>query len=296
MCRIFFKKKLILIFQLVRLVQLKQFCDENSESLNETEWDQVQNIIAILEPFNKYSKKLQSKDVTLSDFFGFWILLRIKLSKANDQLSKQLLVQMDRYHNMLIDNPAMIATVYLDPRYQRGLGSKKSLAVKFLADLYEKIIRLESAEDETAPIETHEKSTDDYEFDDMNEYLDACESVCTIQRSSNAQDPKQTITEILNNFSGEELALSASILDYWESKKNTHPELYKLALVMMAIPPTQTSVERVFSALALVLTSHRTNLGDIILENILLVRLNHELISSSEVELVKEGDTDVRSH
>lgn len=77
-----FKKKLISIFQLVRLVQLKQFCDENSESLNETEWDQVQNIITILEPFNKYSKKLQSKNVTLSDFFGYWIMLRIKLSKV----------------------------------------------------------------------------------------------------------------------------------------------------------------------------------------------------------------------
>lgn len=90
----------------------------------------------------------------------------------------------------------------------------------------------------------------------------------------------QKITRILNEFDGEKLAFTASMLDYWESKRDSHPELYKLASVMMAIPPTQTAVERVFSALALVLTSHRTNLGDEILENILLVRLNHNLLST----------------
>lgn len=60
----------------------------------------------------------------------------------------------------------------------------------------------------------------------------------------------------------------------------------------MAIPPTQASVERTFSALALVLTSHRTNLGDEILENILLVRLNHDLSINhdkySEIEVEVE--------
>lgn len=60
----------------------------------------------------------------------------------------------------------------------------------------------------------------------------------------------------------------------------------------MAIPPTQTAVERVFSALALVLTSHRTNLGDEILENILLVRLNHNLLSTSGSEPNENVDTD----
>lgn len=267
------------------MVKLKQFCDENTNSsLNEIEWSQVQNIISVLEPFNKYSKALQSKDVTLSDFFGFWLMLRIKLSKSNDQLSTQLLVQMDRYHSMLIDHPAMIAAVYLDPRYQRGLGTKKSLAVTFLANLYEKILRLESADDETNPSNSSENTNQamNNEYDDLSEYLDACDSVSSPnERISNKGVEQHDITKLLEDFEDEKLPFTASILDYWESKKDTNPELYKLATVVMAIPPTQTAVERVFSALALILTSHRTNLGDVILENILLVRLNHSLLSNA---------------
>lgn len=156
--------------------------------MNETEWSQVQNIISILEPFNEDSKKLKSKNATLSDFFGYWTILRIKISKSNDQLSQRLLVQMDRYHSMLIEHPTMIATVYLDPRFQRGLGVKKSLAVKFLADLYQKIIRLESAEDETAPNETYKNSNNNETYDGLDEYLDACSSVCPRQNISNTQD------------------------------------------------------------------------------------------------------------
>lgn len=270
-------------------MKLKQFCDKHLKgTLTEEEWDSVKEIITILEPFNKYSKKLQSEKVTLSDFFGYWTLLRIKVSKSNSQLSQQLLIQMNRYHEMLIDNPAVVGAVFLDPRYQRGLGSKLSLAIDFLVDLYEKITKIEASSDASATVEPKKKkktNTNDAEsYDELNEYLNACNSAYNVPRLSsfNVQsNTKQMITKILNDFIGEELPLTASILDYWKTQNNIKPELHKLASVLMAIPPTQTAVERVFSALALVLTSHRTRLGDEILENILLVRLNHNLLDKN---------------
>lgn len=257
------------------------FCDENScGTLTEIEWNEVKNTITTLEPFNKYSKKLQSETVTMSDFFGFWTLLRIKVSKSTDQFSEQLLTQMNKYHEMLMDNPIIIAAVYLDPRYQRALGPKKSLAVKFLADLYEKILKIESTDDASAATETIDREEGD-SYEELNEYLDACGSVYNNDRTTPSTDTpnlKDVINGLLNDFDGEELPITASILEYWKKQSATKPELYKLASVLMAIPPTQTVVERLFSALALVLTSHRTNLGDQILENILLVRANHDLL------------------
>lgn len=275
-------------------MKLKQFCDENlNETLTETEWAHVKNIITILEPFNKYSKKLQSEKVTLSDFFGYWTVLRIKMSKSDDQFSQQLLNQMNNYHDMLIENPTIIGAVYLDPRYQRGLGNKKSLAVDFLADLYEKITRIEAFNDASISVEIEENNNhSDGSYEELNEYLDACNSAYGMERT-NYLDARQKITNILNDFNGEGLPLTASVLEYWKEKSNTKPELYKLASVMMTIPPTQTSVERVFSALALVLTSHRTRLGDETLENILLVRLNHDLFVKDNLNTEKEVEVDV---
>lgn len=274
-------------------MKLKQFCDANvKDSLTEIEWNAVKDIIPTLEPFNKYSKKLQSETVTLSDFFGYWTLLRIKVSKPDDQLSEQLLIQMNKYHDMLIDNPAVIGAVFLDPRYQRGLGSKITLAIDFLAGLYEKITRIETSNDASTTVEAEKESSsnnNDDSYDDLNEYLNACHSAYGVSRSnsSNAQNTKQMITKILNDFIGEELPLTASILEYWKTKVDTNPELHKLASVLMAIPPTQTAVERVFSALALVLTSHRTRLGDETLENILLVRLNQDLLVNNNINLIE---------
>jgi hAT family C-terminal dimerisation region len=40
------------------------------------------------------------------------------------------------------------------------------------------------------------------------------------------------------------------------------PQLFGLSQVVLAVPPTQVSVERAFSALGLILTARRNRLGD----------------------------------
>lgn len=265
-------------------MKLKPFLNANPhvKEFNNIEWEAIEDIINILAPFNRYSKKLQSETLTLSDLYGYWMLLRIKVSKSDHELSKQLLIEMNgTYHKILTENPAVIATVYLDPRYQRGLGARKCLAVTFLADLYEKIVRVET-DDTTISIETNDVSKDheDGSYEELDEYLNACNSAYGnfSVNSSSTHDENEDITKILYDFNNKELPLTASVLDYWKRNQHTYPQLFKLSTVMMAIPPTQTTVERVFSALALVLTSHRTRLGDKSLEDILLVRLNYVLL------------------
>lgn len=48
-------------------------------------------------------------------------------------------------------------------------------------------------------------------------------------------------------------------------------------MVVLATPSNQVSVERSFSALALVLTSHRAGLGQDALEDILIIKLNRDI-------------------
>ena len=51
------------------------------------------------------------------------------------------------------------------------------------------------------------------------------------------------------------------MLQYWELRRFSHPELYKLSQVVLSIPATQVSVERAFSALSLVLSHLRSRMS-----------------------------------
>lgn len=68
-----------------------------------------------------------------------------------------------------------------------------------------------------------------------------------------------------------------NVWEHWIQRKATHPELAAVAAVVLAVPATQSMVERAFSALGLVLSPHRSTLGEDTLENILLIKLNKDV-------------------
>lgn len=83
------------------------------------------------------------------------------------------------------------------------------------------------------------------------------------------------IESILRAFITEpRIPSSQNILEYWESQKITRPKLYALAKVVLAVPATQVSVERLFSSLRFVMERLRYNLNDTTVENILVIRNN----------------------
>jgi hAT family C-terminal dimerisation region len=90
--------------------------------------------------------------------------------------------------------------------------------------------------------------------------------------------------KIMNVLNSPKQPLNANILQYWDLKKLYEPELYKISQVILAVPPTQVSVERAFSALALILTYLRTKMRSDNLENILITNLNKEYVDSMEFD------------
>lgn len=75
--------------------------------------------------------------------------------------------------------------------------------------------------------------------------------------------------------------INLDVWEYWLKREKTHPELFEVAMVVLATPSNQVSVERAFSALALVLSPHRAGLGHEALENILLIKLNKDVFEQS---------------
>lgn len=280
----------IFILQLLRLLELKDFCLSlindavnfkkiESNLLSESEWTAVEHLISILKPFYDCTIKLQSDNCALSDFYGYWLSISHKLGKITHypDFIEKLKNQMNDYKDRLLENPVLISAVYLDPRYQRSLSrEKRQTAVLFLSGLYRKAISFESEENTVAGQQP------DADIDDA--FIEFMESLGRdsvgderITQSESEKRNNLDITTLLENFNGIQGNLNVPVLDFWKSNKTARPELFKLAQIIFAVPPTQTSVERAFSVFAIIFTPRRNQLGDGILQDILLVRLNSDI-------------------
>lgn len=108
-------------------------------------WDAVKEILCVLKPFYEVSIKLQSEFRTLSDFYGDWIRITIKINKSkNTELVGLIKEEMDKRKIQLLDNPMVISAIFLDPRYQRVLNKEQmELAIFFCKGVYHKLNLLE---------------------------------------------------------------------------------------------------------------------------------------------------------
>lgn len=257
--------------------------------LSETDWNGMNKILEVLKPFYVYSTRLQAENTTLSDLYGFWIHINIKMQKISDSnLKKNILLEMDRRKILLLNNPIIIGAVFLDPRYQCLLDEdQRSLAIFFLKGVYQKLDRLENQQQENANglhNESSEKANESNSSDEMSAYINSVVNRIPVNLGLEEDKVEQALTE----FNGTLGDVKKPVLEYWEeNKQNTI--LHKLSQLIYAVPPTQTTVERCFSALPLVLSSLRTSISDTNLNNILLIRSNRNLlqeIGTSDKEFV----------
>lgn len=270
------------------MIDLRSFCenlhDDNQIQqimLNESEWDSIIEIHAILKPFAVVTKKLQSTNITLSDFFGMWMNLKIKVQRQSgtNPFASKIFSNMQNRHDVLIEIPVMLAAVHLDPRYNVMLTlDQKITAEDFLEVLYRRIQandinQTQQQQPDMNPVQNVDSSLDEITLliQQIRSRTDQ-NNVLHVNTDSTAINIKQ----LIHDFNDTE-EISKSVIEYWEEKKTSKAELYQIVTVLFAIPPTQSSVERAFSALALTLTPLRTKLTDEALENMLIIRLNKSI-------------------
>lgn len=243
--------------------------------LTEEQWADAEKIGEILEPFRKYSVLLQSGKCTLSDFYGYWHILRLKVSKQDHELATLISTEMNEREEILLQNPLLLSAVYLDPRYQRGLNDNgKAIAVQYLKNLHFKIKAIEKASVPSDQLNEHSRRSS---FDDIESFLDSIQN-SDHNRANGTAPSSDEILDALHAFYGVRETARIDVLEYWEKRKVANPQLYELSCTVFAVPPTQTTVERCFSSLPVVITSRRSRLGQDSLENILLLRLNPSIL------------------
>lgn len=285
-------------YMLERLLKLRSFCEElqnlNEDFVTTDEfWLEVNRIFKALKFVADAMTKLQSSSLTLSDVYGIYTLLSHQLQRnytsTNDQLSLSLLNALKVRENMILKTVPMYACMYLDPRYQCMLDeSEKTAAKGHLIELYNRVKKNASEsviainEDCSSALELSTISTEQDDDLNMNSLLNSiiqekCKSMPNLNTGVSA------IETILNEFNfpgNKRMNCESNVWDYWRNNTFNRPELYRLAAVVFAVPPTEVGTERNFSILSFVLNKYRNKLESSSLERIMFMKANADLFES----------------
>lgn len=178
-------------------------------------------------------------------------------------LGEKMLAAIDSFRGQLLANPMLLAAVYLDPRFTKYLKvPNKTLAISKLVKVWNHIN--ESGDSNNIRVED--------EDDDLEAYLSEGMIETRISNSD--------IYNLLEHFSKlPPEKPKTNVLEFWERNKYAKPELYKLSQVVYCVAPTQTPTERSNSTLSFVFTRLRGNIGQKLLEDILVARPNADLFN-----------------
>lgn len=256
---------------------------------------------------------LQNKDFTLSDFLGCFKIMDMKLNQiiTNDSVKKYTTLAsnlqscLNQRKSKLLDNPLSLCAAFLDPRYKCEIDrdqDKMRFVEMTLEHLWDKMRSVNDKEQ--APVK--EASTTVNTSGDMSSLFDELDNhyrAIGVESGSLGENMHRRIDH--PDFSRNDISIqiskyeqatsthrmksSESIHDYWNTRKNEFgPELREIADVVFAIPPTQAAVERCFSALKFLFTEQRCNLGEELLECLMLVHLNPDFFESVKEQEIKD--------
>ncbi|XP_055610540.1 uncharacterized protein LOC129757363 [Uranotaenia lowii] len=238
-----------------------------------------------LKPLYISTKEMQAKHLSLGDFYIQWLrcLMEVKQLTTNE-LAKSLIISLTTRLQQLKNNFAFKAALLIDPRFNYlssavFMPEEKESIRNFIIATSKRIRALKPVEPVVATPSVPEPDTVTQDLDDfMTDLFGGVPPSANNDNVGQGQDSfiKQLNALDLENHQNHKY----DIWKHWKDRINSHPELAEVALSIMSVPSTQVSVERSFSGLALVLSPARTNLTAKNLENILLVKLNSELLKT----------------
>lgn len=202
------------------------------------------------------------------------------------QLAAELVKAMERREKQLLENDAIQASIYLDPRFLPFLLKENhTTAIAKLENVWVKLQALDGKGSASEIVTSLSVIASCLVDASSEEKTSSSAPNDILQRSwaklmaSKKKEPVATysLRRQLEDFEQTEtLEPSQDILQYWETKKYVMPQLYQLATVVHAAPATQVSVERLFSGMSYILSNLRTNMKSQTLDNVMVVRCNEQ--------------------
>ncbi|KAE8738627.1 hypothetical protein FOCC_FOCC015885 [Frankliniella occidentalis] len=288
-----------------------QTSDEIEHGLSEDKWKAVDALLEDLGPARKATTDLQREDLTLGEFFAIWtgVVLKLEKRKRSSELAKALLEAMktrekrvlysdrrkgERY-SPLFNYPSFNAALFLDPRFFSILSPEQvDDAKKYLISLWERMEAVKGPAEipaDTTLSSDSDGDDSDGEQDLFSKLLEA-KNKERLRQSQGASDhragpagraaQRAALRAALDDYerSTSPLSRKASVFDYWAKRKLLCPELFELAMVVLSIPATQVSVERLFSALKFILRPQRHGLSAKLVNDVAFLQANRSVVKA----------------
>ncbi|XP_062549817.1 uncharacterized protein LOC134214469 [Armigeres subalbatus] len=273
-------------------------------------WNFIDKFSRALEPLFFLSVSLQQKHVPLSEFYTQWLICQAHLNAMKDNsVALKLLKAMEKRLSKLIGTIQFKASLYLDPRFNyigsnRISISDKEAAQRFLLKLWHRLNVLDGrSESQEETYDGEDEVLESY----LNNYFQK-DSPCVEEETTPSENskvyqllkelelrpkvpiitpahfkPTSSISEPSTSSTKVSMMPTSKkepfdILRYWIAEEVRNPQMFRLAVVIYSAPSTQVSVERAFSALKLILTDHRQRLSDRRIQDIMVLKLNPELL------------------
>ena len=254
--------------------------DIDFENLDYSEWNLVEAIIEVLQPFEWATKTLSGdKYATLSMVIPLMSSILISLREmrctvAAAEIVRKALIQAveNRFSDMEIDRTITTACI-LDPRFKTFMFIETSNRLKAVEALRTEMSTLEPIErsqtqivvEVSPPNPSKRRKLDFWKIVD-----EQCNQVHDVNSYSVELD-----SYLAENCVNRE----TDIIMYWFENQKKFPLLYKLSLKYLCIPATSCSSERVFSKAGEIVSAKRSrlkpkNVNDLIFLNKNFFNLN----------------------
>lgn len=274
-------------------------------------WEIVEELIRVLKAPYTTTIWLQRDDCTLSDLFGYILAIEFGLQKeiAKDSLkttlAEMLYQKINERKTSLLENRLMVTAVYLDPRYKCALKDspeKITLAKLTIERVWERMQTLHESPALETPAHPSEELCDiEVLLSSVDEYYEKNGIESSSETATNDVSFAKTNNDIMTGLNyydektkNKRINSNEKVLHFWEENKTEFPngmEIYEVVSAILAIPPTQAAVERVFSATKFIFGERRCQLRQKLLEDILIIHTNQEIffeVSNDELNSLEQ--------
>ncbi|XP_043483530.1 uncharacterized protein LOC122511993 [Leptopilina heterotoma] len=91
--------------------------EKPSLKLSDMDWKNIEDCLTALLPCKKATLKMQNENLFPGDFFGIWRECKLLTERVKNNLATKLVDKIEERENDLLKNEALIASMFLDPRY-----------------------------------------------------------------------------------------------------------------------------------------------------------------------------------
>lgn len=278
------------------LLNLKDCCQElktngilKNVAITENAWKELEGLVKILEPAKIATVALQRESITGGEFYEQWSKMKLLVQNQGTVMSKKFLDYLNIREKPILTSE-VFAAMFVDPRYKNLLTQQQSIvAIQEVIAVARRILQLResnhSSSDLIVPENTHatsgvgeilsEPKDVDLEFEMMLSQADqARPSAPDTTNETNLNLLKQEI-ETYKKFP-RVTDRHIDIFKWWWQRHDLSELFKESAAVILSVPVTQVSVERLFSGLHFILSDARGRLSQDSVDNLLFLRVNEK--------------------